>query len=115
MADSDDKLVFLAALLNGDRDARKILGDLLEDEGDRQLAELARSKKKSPPKLIELALCVVPVRVGLAAVMDFYANALSFGNERDEFLRYLEQINRWAVSDSVDERSVNEVNLACKD
>ena len=46
MATQNERLMLLLELLDGTRDAGMILSDILTEEGDRNLAEWARSAQK---------------------------------------------------------------------
>jgi len=71
------------AVLDGERDAHKILGDLLEEQGQRGLAQWARSRKSKRRKRLDFVLALLPHDAAIRLACDFV------GHLGDENLRQL--------------------------
>ena len=76
--DGIDRYVLGLAVLEGDRDARKILADLLEEQGDRGLAAWARRCKARSKNRLDLAIMLLPYREALRLGSDFAAKVEFF-------------------------------------
>jgi hypothetical protein len=101
--DQIDRYVLGLAVLEGDRDARKILADLLEEQGDRGLAQWARRCQNRSHRRLDLAIMLLPCRIAvrLGAIFaqaakfecegEMLSNCSSMANTVAEW--YLESIN----------------------
>lgn len=72
---SPDRYALALAMLEGDRDARKILADLLEEQGDRGLAQWARQGRHDKRRTLAFALMLVPCRAAIELANDFVIHA----------------------------------------
>ncbi len=77
MFDLQHTTALAIGVLDGDAMSHKILADLLEEMGDRQNAEFARSDKKKPRKRLDLALGLLPMFDSLRLSCDFCEHAQS--------------------------------------
>lgn len=77
MPQSTDRLLLALDLLQGDRDARLILADVLDDEGDRALADWARFGSMKRHRTLDFVLAVLPHRLTLRLACDYFASSLS--------------------------------------
>lgn len=73
--DQVDRYVLGLAVLEGDRDARKILADLLEEQGERGLAQWARRSGGKDHQRLDLAIMLLPHREALWLACDFATQA----------------------------------------
>lgn len=64
------------SVLKHEPDTHKILADILEEQGERGMAQWARSKKSSRIKRLDFVLAVLPIRVGVRVACDFAERAL---------------------------------------
>ena len=64
-----DRYILALALLEGDRAARQVLADMLEEQGDRGLAQWAREGRNDKRRTVEFVVMLLSCRpaVGLAA------------------------------------------------
>ena len=109
-----NRLIFaLSILKDNDHSARLILSDLLESEGDTNLADWTRAKKKSWRKRLDGVIGVLPHMITLQITCDFVAKGLLSLPTRqagwpqtlnDEDLSPLahevENVSRWARGES---------------
>jgi hypothetical protein len=72
-----DRYALALAILEGDRDARKVLADLLEEEGERGLAQWARGGSNQKHRRLEFALMLLPGRVGIELAIVLVQHAFS--------------------------------------
>lgn len=77
MFDPHDTYQIALSVLNGEKDAHKILADMFEEQGDHANAAFARSDKKKPRKRFELVIGIVPICVSVHLACDFVEHALS--------------------------------------
>lgn len=77
MMDQSDRYILALGVLNREPDTHKILGDFLEESGERGLAQWARAKKSFGRKRLEFTMALLPWRVVLALGSDFVANEVS--------------------------------------
>ena len=61
-------------VLNNQRDAHKILGDLLEEMGDTAGAQFARSDRKNPRKRLDLAIGLLPMLAAARIACDYFVH-----------------------------------------
>jgi hypothetical protein len=66
-----DRCSLALAVLEGEKDANKILADLLEDSGQRGLAQWARARKGKLRKRLDFVLAVLPYEVVVQLACDF--------------------------------------------
>jgi len=71
--DQIDRYVLGLAVLEGDRDARKILADLLEEQGDRGLADWARRSGARDRERLDVAIMLLPYRDAMRLGCEFAA------------------------------------------
>jgi hypothetical protein len=60
-----DRYALALAMLDGDRDARKVLADLLEEQGERGLAQWAREGRNQKHRRLVFAVHLMPCRVAI--------------------------------------------------
>jgi hypothetical protein len=73
--DQVDRYVLGLAVLEGDRDARKILADLLEEQGDRGLADWARKSGGKDRERLDVAIMLMPHRDAMRLGCEFAAES----------------------------------------
>jgi hypothetical protein len=66
-----DRYALALAMLDGDRDARKVLADLLEEQGERGLAQWARQGRNRLERQLDLAIMLLPPEVALILGAEF--------------------------------------------
>jgi hypothetical protein len=66
-----DRCSLALAVLEGEKDANKILADLLEDSGQRGLAQWARARKGKLRKRLDFVLAILPYEVVAQLACDF--------------------------------------------
>jgi hypothetical protein len=66
---SPDRYIFALAMLEGDRAARQVLADMLEEQGERGLAQWAREGRRDKRRTLEFGVMLLSCRpaIGLAA------------------------------------------------
>jgi hypothetical protein len=72
-----DRYALALAILEGDREARTVLADLLEEEGDRGLAQWARGGSNQKHRRLEFALMLLPGRAGIELAIVLVQHAFS--------------------------------------
>jgi hypothetical protein len=91
------------ALLDGDREARKILADLLEEQGDRGLAQWARGGGNAKHRRMEFALMILPCRGAICLAMEFMQHV--FTSQAD--VKYIERtslmMSKWESAQTSNE------------
>jgi hypothetical protein len=85
--DNADLLTLVIAMLEGESHAHRILGDMLEETGDRAKASWARSKKGKRARKLECAMGVLPCLLTLELTCDFVLKRLTGRQEPIELLR----------------------------
>lgn len=78
---SPDRYALALAMLDGDREARKILADLLEEQGERGLAQWAREGRRDKRRTLEFAVVLLPCRLAIGLVSDFILHAFAEQHE----------------------------------
>jgi hypothetical protein len=78
---TSDRYVLALAMLDGDRAARKVLADMLEEQGERGLAQWARQGRRDKRRTLELAVTLLPCRPARGVVSDFIVHA--FDDQRE--------------------------------
>jgi hypothetical protein len=66
-----DRYVLTRAMLDGDREARQVLADLLEEQGDRGLAQWAREGRRDKRRRLFLAIMLLPCPAAMHVSADF--------------------------------------------
>jgi hypothetical protein len=66
-----DRCSLALAVLEGEKDANKILADLLEDSGQRGLAQWARARKGKLRKRLDFVLAILPYEAVVQLACDF--------------------------------------------
>jgi hypothetical protein len=69
--DAHDRYILTLAMLEGDREARQILADLLEEQGDRGLAQWAREGRNRNRRQLELAIMLLPCATAIELGVEF--------------------------------------------
>jgi hypothetical protein len=90
-----DRYALAIALLEGDRQARKILADLLEEQGERGLAQWARKGRNQPHRRLDLTVMLLPchLAIGLAAEL---LKESTFQRQSQEAFNVVAAIHQWA-------------------
>ena len=78
----DERLYFARAVLRHEPDTHKVLGDLLEEEGDRAMANWARARKGSKYKRLDFVMALLPYLVTLRLGTEYLSHALTQANKR---------------------------------
>jgi len=76
------RLMFALSVLNRDEDARLILSDLLESDGELGMANWARARKKTWQKRLDFVIGILPHRLTLRITSDFMVHILGLLNEQ---------------------------------
>jgi hypothetical protein len=100
--DSHDRYVLAIAMLDGDRDARKILADLLEEQGERGLAQWARGGSNQKHRRLDLALMLLPCRAAISLAVDFVEHAFPSRADKTLFGPLAERVKQWHLSEFSD-------------
>jgi len=98
-----DRYALALAMLDGDRDARKVLADLLEEQGERGLAQWARQGSNSKHKQLDFALALLPYRTAIALANGFVLHAFTEPSDIRVLGKLPEQIERWSQEPLEDE------------
>ena len=77
MFDAHDRYVLALGVLDGDKDTHKILGDMLEEQGDRGLAQWARARKGKRTKRVDFVLGMLPYKTSLQLGCVFFEHSLN--------------------------------------
>jgi hypothetical protein len=92
---AQDRYAFAISLLDGDRQARKILADLLEEDGERGLAQWALQGSNRDDKRLELAIMLLPCAIAIDLGVDMIrrrvhsrSSGLLFGDVSDRISRW---------------------------
>lgn len=80
----DERFFLLLEMLDGDKHAHKVLADLLEERGERGLAQWARARKIRSTKRLQFALALIPSRLGVPLACDFVEHALEQRRQFEE-------------------------------
>ncbi len=112
MLESPDRLLFAMGVLDGEPEMHKVLADLLEEEGDRGLAQWARAKKRNRHKRLDFVLAVLPYRTALQIGCEFLTHALDIHSDTASLCQSIRMVRDW-VMDMGDEQSseIREQNL----
>lgn len=70
------RLTLATGILDGEKDAHRILADMLDESGERALAEWCRAKKSGMRKRLEIVIGVVPHRMAVRAAAEFLRHAI---------------------------------------
>lgn len=97
--DGIDRYVLGLAVLEGDRDARKILADLLEEQGDRGLADWARRCKGKSNRRLDLAIMLLPCQCALKLASECITQAAVERLEREFAKAASDAINAWCLGE----------------
>ena len=105
--DQVDRYVLGLAVLEGDRDARKILADLLEEQGDRGLAAWARKCKGKTSRHLDLVLMLLPARTSVKLGSEFLSASVADvqGNELLAAQQLTAIVRRWYLGE-IDDTNV---------
>jgi hypothetical protein len=68
---SPDRYALVLAMLEGDREARRVLADLLEDQGERGLAQWAREGRNRAERRLDLAIMLLPCKQAILLGAEF--------------------------------------------
>jgi hypothetical protein len=93
--DSHDRYVLAISLLDGDLQARKILADLLEEQGDRGLAQWARGGGNTKHRRLDLALMLQPCSRALGLAVEMMQHVLSGRQDAGLLRDTLLAVGRW--------------------
>lgn len=95
--DAQDRLALGQQVLDGDRDAKKILADLLEEQGERGLAQWARGCGGRGVQRLNLVLMLLPCRAALRLGTNFFEHVLSryTDPERRQAEQFVGQLHKW--------------------
>jgi hypothetical protein len=98
-----DRYALAISLLDGDRQARKILADLLEEEGERGLAQWARQGGNRKQQRLDLVLMLLPCRQAISHVTEFVLHAFTSKADLKLLATLPSQIEHWASGKLEDE------------
>jgi hypothetical protein len=83
-----NRLIFAVSVLKQEEYAEQILGDLLEEEGERALADWARASKKAWHKRLDFVLGILPHRLTLKISSEFLYRSLNILAQLDQRTTY---------------------------
>ena len=92
---AQDRYAFAISLLDGDRQARKILADLLEEDGERGLAQWTRQGGNRKQQRLDLVLMLLPCRQSIGLVSEFVTHAFTSRADLKLLAMLPQQIGRW--------------------
>src|SRR5688572_20368536 len=90
-----DRYALAISLLDGDREARKILADLLEEEGERGLAQWAREGRNQKQRRLDAVVMLLPCRAAVALALDGVDDNFMVEDNRKDASEMMEPIERW--------------------
>ena len=93
--DSHDRYVLAIAMLEGDRDARKVLADLLEEEGERGLAQWARQGSHTKLRRLDFALMLLPCRSAMVLAIVFLKHAFKTRADNAVYAGFTTRVLEW--------------------
>jgi hypothetical protein len=70
------RLTLATDILEGEKDAHRILADMLDESGERALAEWCRAKKSGMRKRLEIVIGVMPHRMAVRLAAEFLRHAI---------------------------------------
>ena len=94
-----DRCTFALSVLQGEADAHKILADILEEQGERGLAQWARKRSSGRGRKVDFVLAVIPYRTCLMLAAEFFAHPLGTVKHIDAFQAAkagAELVGKWA-------------------
>jgi len=96
---SRDRLELLSAVILGDSDANFVLADLLEEEGNKEMAQFARGLKNLKPieRRLDFALAILPYRMTLRLGCEFLAAASARSGVALSIIPRLKQVWSWLI------------------
>jgi hypothetical protein len=92
---AQDRYALALALLEGDRDSRQVLADLLEEQADRGLAQWARGGSNSTLRRLEFAMMLLPCRAALGLAIGFMEHAFTVKSDAALFRPLAARIKQW--------------------
>jgi hypothetical protein len=105
---AQDRYAFAISLLDGDRQARKILADLLEEDGERGLAQWARQGGNRKQQRLDLVLMLLPCRQAIGLVSEFVFHAFTSRADLKLLAMLPQQIGRW-LAGKIDDQQIAEI------
>jgi hypothetical protein len=72
-----DRYALALAMLEGDREARKVLADMLEEQGERGLAQWAREGRNKAERRLDLAIMLLPCSEAIVLGAEFCDSCLA--------------------------------------
>lgn len=126
-----ERLFFAQAVLRHEPDTHKVLSDLLEEEGERALADWARARKGNKYKRLDFVMALLPYMVSLQLGTEYLSHALKQVNRQTRtswgfrtatswtapgalspLIEAVETICQWAQG-AIDADSMNEACMVC--
>jgi hypothetical protein len=107
-----DRYALALAMLDGDRDARNVLADLLEEQGERGLAQWARNRNNQNHKRLDLAIMLLPCRAAIHLTTHFIQHGFSDATDVRFLGTFPEKIRKWCTGNSSDERVLAHCTLS---
>lgn len=93
--DSHDRYVLAIAMLDNDRDARKVLADLLWEQGERGLAQWARQGSNTKLRRLDFALMLLPCRPAIGLAVVFLEHAFKARADNAVFAKLTTRMLQW--------------------
>jgi hypothetical protein len=98
-----DHYTLALSVLDGEPDAHRLLADLLDEQGERGLAQWARKSKGAKLRRLEFVLILLPWRTSLSLGCDFVAHAFGSHNRLNQIISpTLTAVRAWAADADVE-------------
>ena len=99
---SPDRYIFALAMLEGDRAARQVLADMLEEQGERGLAQWAREGRRDKRRTLEFGVMLLSCRPAIGLAAEFMAKGLTrVGPTGKQLVKTAQQWARKELDDRV--------------
>ena len=91
-----DRTYLILEVLNFNKDALQILGDIIEEEGNAALAQKTRARKFDERKMLRLGLELIPTQICVRAATKFFQHALSLGQSHEPINAIFRVATQWS-------------------
>jgi hypothetical protein len=98
-----DQYTLALSVLDGEPDAHRLLADLLDEHGERGLAQWARAGKAKRQRRLDFVIAVLPANLSVSLASEFLGYALAPLEEAQNLLHNaLTPIRQWAAAPAGD-------------